>query len=113
MPICSHYFWDSQEGAKLFCKKLGYNSGKFSGRGSGLIYGVDSFRIGKCYRSDSWLSCTGGCNDYQAGGACRNNRDAKCDRNQAVKISIECSGGNSIKRSSCRGKNINLLELGY
>ena len=49
MPICGHYFWDNQYGVNLFCKKLGYDSGSFSGRDAGQKYYRESFRIGKCY----------------------------------------------------------------
>ena len=103
MPICGSYFWDNQEGAILFCRKMGYYTGFFSGRGSGQKYDMDSFRIGKCKSGDEWESCSGGCNDYQVGGSCSNNGGVKCDKEQAVKITIECSGGNSSKTSSCTG----------
>ena len=103
MPICGHYFWDNQDGAKLFCQKMGYQAGKFSVRGSGQKYSMNSFKVGKCNRGDNWKSCTGGCNDYQGGGACSNNKPAKCDQNQGVKITIQCSGGESTARTSCRG----------
>ena len=90
VPICGHFFWDNQEGAKLFCQKMGYMSGQFSGRGSWQKYSTDSFRIGKCNAGDEWESCSGGCNDYQKGSRCSNNRLAKCDKNQKVKITIKC-----------------------
>ena len=106
MPICGHYFWDNQDGAKHFCRKMGYSSGSFSGRGSGEKYDMDSFRIGKCKSADKWESCSGGCNDYQGGGVCSNNGGAKCDKDQKVKITIECSGGDSIRTTSCRGNQI-------
>ena len=112
MPICGHYFWDNQEGAKLFCKKLGHNSGNFSGKGSGEIYSIDSFRIGKCNSGDKWESCSGGCNDYQVGGACSNNPPVKCERDQAVKITIECKGGKSTQISSCTGTQLSKIEMG-
>ena len=111
MPICGHAFWDNQEGAKLFCKKMGYESGTFSGRGSGHKYGVDSFRIGKCLSGDKWESCSGGCNDYQGGGACSVYPPAKCDKDQAVKITIQCSGGDNSHSSSCTGEDINKHNL--
>ena len=105
IPICGHYFWDNIHGANLFCRKMGYASGSLSGRGSGEKYGVNSFRIGKCNSGDEWESCSGGCNDYQSGGACENNGRAHCDKDQGVKVSIECFGGGSIKATSCRGNN--------
>ena len=42
IPICGHYFWDNQHGAELFCRKMGFESGLFSGRGSGQKYEGDS-----------------------------------------------------------------------
>ena len=103
MPICGHYFWDNHEGATLFCRKMGYDSGSFWGKGYGFKYYIDSFRIGKCKSGDEWESCSGGCNDYQIGGSCSNKYSAKCDWDQAVEITIKCSGGDSIKTSSCTG----------
>ena len=105
IPICGHYFWDNIYGANLFCRKMGYESGLLSRRGSGEKYGVNSFRMGKCKSGDKWESCSGGCNDYQSGGTCNNNGRAHCDKDQAVKVSIECIGGDSIKTTSCRGNN--------
>ena len=104
MPICGHYFWGNQDGAKHFCRKMGYTSGSHSGR-SGEKYGIDSFRVGLCKSVDKWESCSGGCNDYQSGGTCKNNGRAHCDKDQGVKVSIECFGGGSIKATSCRGNN--------
>lgn len=28
MPICGHWFWDSQEGARTFCRALGFDQGE-------------------------------------------------------------------------------------
>ena len=64
---------------------------------------MNSFRIGLCNSGDQWDSCSGGCNDYQGGGACSNNPTVKCDKGQAVKITIQCSGGESAQMSSCTG----------
>ena len=113
MPICGHYFWDNQNGAKLFCKKMGYDSGVLSGRNSGQKYGRDSFRIGKCESGDEWMSsgrggCRGGCNDYQGGGSCRNNGNAKCDKHQAAKFTIKCSGGKKMSTLNSSGKRPNI-----
>jgi hypothetical protein len=79
---------------------MGYTSGAFSGRGSGQSYATDSFRIGKCKAADDWMSCSGGCNDYEAGGRCANN--SPCTAGERVKITVACDGG-STKTSSCTG----------
>ena len=85
---------------------MGYDSGKLSGRGSGKKYSTDSFRIGKCNGGNNWGKCKGGCNDYEVGVACNNNKYAKCDKNQGVKITIACSGGRGALMgitTSCTG----------
>ena len=101
MPICGHYFWDNQYGVNLFCKKLGYDSGSFSGRDAGQKYYKESFRIGKCTSGDRLESCTGGCNDYRKGGECSNNNQAKCYKTSGAKMTIKCSGGSNHQTTSC------------
>ena len=81
---------------------MGYNEGKVSH--SGQTYTEDAFRIGTCNLDDDWKSCSGGCNDYKAGGHCSNNVDARCNAGEGVKITIKCSGG-STKTSSCTGND--------
>ena len=102
IPICGHYFWDNQEGASLFCKKIGYSKGSIS-RKHGK-YPQDSFRIGKCNAGDDWSSCKGGCNGYTIGGACANG--ASCDKEQHVKIEITCEGWDGKTTKSCDGNII-------
>ena len=51
--ICGHYFHDNNYGAKLVCKKLGYNDGYV--RKSEYKYNTGSFYLGKCRSSDSNL----------------------------------------------------------
>ena len=96
---------------------MGYKFGslsKASGRGRllGEKYEIDSFRIGKCQSGDKWESCSGGCNDYEAGASCNNNRASKCDKDQAVKIAIECNGGDYSTNASCEGKRFNPIRRG-
>ena len=95
-PICGHWFWDNQIGASLFCKKLGYDSGTVSGKGSGQKYSVDSFLIGRCKIGDKIERCTDNANRYEISYLCR--------RSQAVRINIQCTGGNRVKTASCDGK---------
>ena len=104
IPICGHYFWDNQNGAKLFCQKMGYLSGKISDAGSGETYSQDSFKIGKCNDGDKWESCSGGCNEYESGGKCDESWSSYCTKDEEVKITIACSGEESIKTTSCRGR---------
>ena len=107
MPICGHYFWDNHYGAMLFCEKMGYKSGKVSGKGAGQKYFQDSFKIGKCNDGDKWENCSGGCNEYESGGKCDESWSGYCTKGQEVKITIECSGGVKPKvkpkTTSCPG----------
>ena len=103
-PICGHYFWNNQNGAKLFCNRLGYDSAvlsKTSGR-----YLMDSLRIGQCENGDTLESCSGGCNDYQLGGSCSDNNPVSCEAKHGGKFTVECSGGKNTKRTSCKDKII-------
>ena len=88
-PICGHYFWDNQHGATKFCQLMGYDTGYWEGKKSGS-YNVDSFRIGKCEENDDWMSCSGGCNDYEVGGKCY--WLSSCTAGQNIKFSIACTG---------------------
>ena len=98
-PICGHYFWDNNYGADLFCKELDrkYRSGKITAGYSGVfgVYnlGSDAIRIGKCREGDSWLRCSGGCNDNQVGGQCPSIRtgNGQCTAGARAGIKIECS----------------------
>ena len=102
VPICGHYFWDNDYGATLFCKKLGFLSGKVYG-GGGQKYSTDSFRIGRCINGDEWKNCSGRCNDYQLGGKC-NGIPGYCGQSTTAKIYIDCEGGTHIKSTSCKSK---------
>ena len=88
-PICGHYFWDNDNGAKLFCQKLGLVNGKIKGKGS--ILTDDAIRIGGCSDSDNQLfGCTRGCNDLKVGDHCINNGAGVCTKGQPAKVEIEC-----------------------
>ena len=89
-PICGHFFWDNDNGAKLFCQKLGLGNGKIKGekqKGSKLT--EDAIRIGQCSDSDNQLfGCTGGCNELKVGGHCK--EGSICTKGQSAKVQIEC-----------------------
>ena len=116
-PICGHYFWDNDVGSTLFCKKLDFEFGKVYQAENNEKYAVDSFRVGFCNENDEWESCTGGCNDYQAGGYCGNgdikdrgngNSGARCEKTYGSKITIECFDGVKNNLVSCHGGSYNL-----
>ena len=94
-PICGHYFWDNQEGAKAFCQELGFQGGKFNRANS--AYSQDAIEIGKCAAGQTIDSCTSGSNQYKLTGWCK--------AGHTVKITIACEGnkeGSAV--SSCKGK---------
>ena len=111
VPICGPWFWNNQEGAKLFCQKLGYEGGNYDKKNE--AYSKDSFSIGQCKAGDTWLNCTGGCNTYKKG-----DESCPCNQGAIVKIGITCTGKywyqngikkmgwNEITRTSCGSKNI-------
>ena len=93
MPICGHYFWDTNYGADLFCQKLDpkFTSGIVS-KSHGRRLASDGVRIGKCQQGDQRLkSCTGGCNDFGIGNelfGCAN-----CEAGQLAAVEIQCFTG--------------------
>ena len=101
-PICRQYFSKNQDGAKLFCAKLGYGSGSirklmgYKGR-----YKGDSFWIGQCKAGDVWPNCSAGCNDQTLGGRCTSDQYSSCTNN--YKIKIFCGRNDTLLSSSCKG----------
>ena len=89
--ICRYDFMGNMNGAKLFCKKLGYDDAA-SIEMTDDTYGVDGIRIGECLSEDTDLSaCTGKHNWY--------NTEA-CGPMEQVAISIKC------QKHSCQGQII-------
>ena len=91
-PVCGHYFWNNNNGATLFCQKMGFSLGIVEGRGTNSHLISDAIRIGECEDNDSWLNCNGGCNDLKVGDHCQENINAKCGIGEPAKIEIQCSG---------------------
>ena len=90
-PICGHHFWDTDFGAQLFCQELTSNpasTGQVIKRTDKPLE-KDAIRIGMCSINDTWLSCTGGCNDLEIGQGCSEH----CDANSLASIEIKCSHG--------------------
>ena len=111
VPICGHIFSENHIGANKFCQKLGYDSGNVSKIGS-ESYSVDAFKVGKCGENDTWLECGGGCNDYDVGGRCNDDRNFDCSAGQPVKIKISCEGNNT-ETNSCKGSLILYLKESF
>ena len=114
-PICGHYFWDNQYGAKMFCQQLGCYVGgvvrpAFPIKGNSIStypmqqnYSVDSFRLGMCLPEDRWGNCKGNCNDNVVGGSCFRNMNANCSAGEPVGIHISCPC-TCTQKSSCNAK---------
>ena len=101
-PICGHGFWDSQEGAKAFCRELGFSGGEFTKMNAS--YSEYALRVGKCRPGESIGSCTGGGNYYDE-------FVGSCSAGLNVKVTISCDGhtpGSEI--ISCIG-NIEKLQI--
>ena len=84
-PICAHWFWNNENGAKLFCQELGFPSGTI---GDTLTLPSDAVRIGQCELGDVWPDCSGGCNDHSIGGTSCSN----CQSGASSGITINCHG---------------------
>ena len=92
-PICGHWFWDNHHGAKSFCKKLGYESGKYLRTNE--AYEEDAILIGRCRKGESLEKCTGTMNRYTL--------DFRmCRAGEKVAITISCDGVTPLS-SSCKG----------
>ena len=110
--ICGHGFLysENQEGAKLFCQKMGYEGGSVSKRDS--ISSYDSFQIGKCNAGDVWEKCSGGCNSYKIGGPCTYYTAGQTCNAHApdnLEIAITCTGWNGKARTSCGSMNLKIF----
>ena len=97
--ICGAGIWNNNNGASIFCKKLGYQTGVIrtsSGQGTSTM---QSLRIGICAVGDTDLSaCTGGHNSYTI----HEHSNSRCTTGHTFEI--KCSGGDSPKKVSCEGK---------
>ena len=116
-PICGHYFWDNENGANLFCKKLGFENGtvypkKYTPSRHQFRYSQDAFKVGKCNSGDSSITrCRGGCNDYRLGGRCSDNDEANCDQGQNVGIKITCGWKDGSYRTSIRSSCTSMFGI--
>ena len=96
-PICGEWFWDNQNGAQTFCKKLGYTNG--NQQRTNEKYDQDAVQIGRCNADEDLEECSAGCNDKVVGKGC-----AACAAGGNVAITITCEGPTSdTVSSSCEG----------
>ena len=89
-PICGHWFWDDNNGATAFCRKLGYPSGTVAR--TFHSYDENSLKVGGCLPGEDLSDCSGGGNEYRTTYSCKpGNKEA---------VSITCSG-QADRYSSC------------
>ena len=85
-PICGHYFWNNNFGARLFCQELGFNDGKIVEKK--ILLDKETYWVGECKESDKNLKeCSGRCTLNTVGGTCRG---SKCLKGEKTGIRIEC-----------------------
>ena len=106
-PICGHWFWDNNNGAKSVCQRLGYSGGEVEKAND--AYAEDAIGLGRCDYNEDFLSCSIGCGDKGIGNK---NGCPGCSAGNRVAIRIHCSGmvaGTEI--NSCEGKNLFQMKI--
>jgi hypothetical protein len=91
-PICGHYFWDNDDGATSFCKRLGFRSGIRGKRGG--TFNIDAMPVGKCRAGQRLNQCNAG--GHAWGNFNYNN--GWCKKGKNIALAIKCIGG---KIQSC------------
>jgi len=96
-PICGHYFWNSNNGASIVCKLLGFNRGLQ--RQTWNKFGVDAMPVGDCKPGEKLTQCTGGGNDWGN----FDDRDGWCKKGKEVGVEVTCY---------CDGENAKSVSTG-
>ena len=94
-PICKASFAGNDFGVKLFCKKLGYETGMINERRVPLK--DNAVLIGLCSSHDTDLSSCSG--SMELGGGCSSNC---CEKGKTSGMKVICSGGQG-KSHNCGG----------
>ena len=96
--ICGDIFWDSNDGAELFCKKLGYESGFIQKVPGSSASTSKALQVGRCTDTDISLAhCTGAFNTRYVGPF----KDCTLGHT----YNIICSGGTEVSKASCTPGN--------
>jgi hypothetical protein len=88
-PICGHYFWDNDDGATSFCKRLGFTKGTRGKRGG--KFNIDAMPVGKCKAGQRLNQCNAG--GHAWGNFNYNN--GWCKKGKNIALAIKCIGGTS------------------
>ena len=87
-PICGHFFWDNDEGAKTVCNALGFASGTV--QRIQTTYTVDAMWVGKCNAGEPLDKCTAGANAWGNFNYVFN--DLVCTKGSPVGLTVTCTG---------------------
>ena len=91
VPICGRYFWENNNGARLFCQMLGKKGGHVN-KNQGIELTEDAYYAGKCSSTDNHITeCSAGGNKHTLGGFMVFGT-ASCNKGQKAAISIKCDG---------------------
>ena len=91
VPICGRFFWDNNNGARLFCKMLGKGGGIVQKRGTKLV--EDAYYAGTCSSTDKHITeCSAGTNKRTLGGVTSIFKSASCNKGSKAAVRIECAG---------------------
>ena len=110
VPICGRFFWDNNNGARLFCKMLGKKGGIVQKYEFKLT--EDAYYAGTCSSTDKHITeCSAGKNKHTLGGKTRWGTGS-CNKGSKAAIYIECDGKTSLlysKNASLFHQNFTLL----
>ena len=109
-PICGQFFSENDNGAELFCQRLGYLHGSIDHSKISdidedkLTIPMDAFMIGKCSENDTnLLKCNDKCNLRDIGGSCEKE---SCSAGKGKRVKINCHERKEQFKTenSCRSK---------
>ena len=91
VPICGHYFWENNNGARLFCKMLGKGGGNVN-KNQDIELTEDAYYAGTCSSADKNITkCSAGGNHHTLGGT-EFLGGSSCNKGSKAAISIGCYG---------------------
>jgi len=111
VPICGHWFWDNNNGAKSICQKLGYSNGALSR--TNQAYTEDAIMLGRCKSGENYQHCSEDCWSHMFSTPSGVEKFvgkvfqgcADCTAGQRVGIKISCTGltaGTEVFEKTCR-----------
>ena len=100
VPICGHFFWRNNFGARLFCQMLGRDGGVILPR-PGISLAEDAYYVGECSSTDTHFnSCSAGMNMRTLGGLSSLYKDS-CSKHSKALVHLSCIGKTFFITSHC------------